>query len=80
MMVVPVQIEPAFTAGTARALFEGDYALDPVGNPNYDVSADGSRFLMITSAGDAGASDTPSQIHVVLNWSEALKARAPTGQ
>ncbi len=43
-----------------------------VGNErNYDVSADGQRFLMVldTSAGE---------LHVVINWFEELKSRAPT--
>jgi hypothetical protein len=46
--------------------------------PNYDVSPDGQRFLMIkpNDAGDAA----PAQINVVLNWFEELKRLAPTGK
>jgi Tol biopolymer transport system component/tRNA A-37 threonylcarbamoyl transferase component Bud32 len=45
---------------------------------NYDVSADGKRFIGVIASGvtDSG---TPrvSQIHVVLNWLEELKQRVP---
>jgi hypothetical protein len=45
---------------------------------NYDVSADGKRFIGVIASGvtDSG---TPrvSQIHVVLNWQEELKQRVP---
>jgi len=40
--------------------------------PNYDVSPDGQRFLMITK-------ESKPQINVVLNWFEELKRRAPSG-
>jgi hypothetical protein len=39
----------------------------------YDLSADGSRFLMVKQ-GDASR---PSSIVVVQNWFEELKARVP---
>ena len=37
---------------------------------NYDVSPDGQRFLMIK---DSDTESFPSQINVVLNWTEELK-------
>ena len=47
MMAVDVATEPTFTAGIPRMLFEGKYltAIEPV--PNYDISRDGQRFLMV---------------------------------
>ena len=39
---------------------------------NYDVTADGQRFVMVDPA--------PSEIHVVLNWFEELKRRAAAKQ
>ena len=45
--------------------------------PNYDVSADGQRFLMVKPSEQAQAA--PTQISVVLNWFEELKRRVPTG-
>jgi hypothetical protein len=43
--------------------------------PNYDVSRDGQRFLMV-KAGAAGEA-APTQINVVFNWFEELKRLVP---
>ena len=43
---------------------------------NYDVRADGQRFLMIQPIEQEGALN---QINVVMNWFEELKRRVPTG-
>jgi hypothetical protein len=77
MMAVDITTEPAFSAGMAKMLFQGQYQPNPVMNANYDVSADGQRFLMVkpTSAQDAA----PTQINIVLNWIEELKQRVPPG-
>lgn len=43
--------------------------------PNYDVTRDGQRFLMVKPpAGNAAA----AQLNVVLNWHEELKRLVPT--
>jgi hypothetical protein len=42
---------------------------------NYDVSADGRRFLMLKDVGNSKADD----IVVVLDWVEELKAKVPGG-
>ncbi|MGA8607984.1 MAG: protein kinase [Candidatus Sulfotelmatobacter sp.] len=78
MMAVDISTQPSFTAGKPHMLFEGHYVPPPGTAPNYDVSPDGQRFLMIkpSEAGDAA----PSQINVVLNWFEELKRRAPTAK
>ncbi len=73
IMVVPLQIEPAFRPGTPRMLFAArSFASTPGGYPNYDVSLDGTRFIMI----ETDATER-NEIHVVLNWSEELKRLAP---
>jgi hypothetical protein len=46
--------------------------------PNYDVSPDGQRFLMVKSSEQEAAA--PTQINVVLNWFEELKQKVPTGK
>ena len=46
------------------------------GNPNYDVSLDGQRFLMVQSSARKNA--TPTQIVVVVNWHDELKRLVPT--
>jgi serine/threonine-protein kinase len=76
MMAVDIATQPGFAVGKPRMLFEGGYVPTPYTFPNYDVSSDGQRFLMLkpVEAGDAA----PTQIIVVLNWFEELKRRVPT--
>jgi eukaryotic-like serine/threonine-protein kinase len=78
MMAVDINTQAGFVAGKPRQLFEGHYLLNPIGNAraNYDVAADGQRFLMIKSLEQGQAA--PTQINVVLNWTEELKRLAPT--
>jgi Tol biopolymer transport system component len=78
MLAVEIATQPGFAASKPRVLFEGDYLPTPLSFPNYDVSPDGQRFLMLKSneAGDAA----PTQINVVLNWFEELKRRVPAGK
>jgi len=45
--------------------------------PDYDVSPDGQRFLMLKPVEQEQA--TLTQINVVLNWTEELKRLVPTG-
>jgi predicted Ser/Thr protein kinase len=76
MMAVDVTIQPAFSAGKPSVLFEGAYVRTPRSLPNYDVSPDGQRFLMLEGSEQGQA---PTQINVVLNWFEELKRRVPSG-
>jgi hypothetical protein len=78
MMAVEIVTQPGFTAGKLRMLFEGQYQLTPGAFPNYDVSPDGQRFLMLKPTEQAQAA--PTQINVVLNWFEELKQKVPTGK
>ncbi|MCH8153269.1 MAG: protein kinase [Planctomycetes bacterium] len=78
MMVVAVELGPAFTAATPQVLFEGRYrwVFDP-GSPEYDVSADGQRFLM---AQPREQEADITHLNLVLNWFEELKQRVPGGE
>jgi eukaryotic-like serine/threonine-protein kinase len=76
MMAVDIATQPSFAAGKPRMLFEGKYQPTPGTAPNYDVSPDGQRFLMLKPSGSAEAA--PTQINVVLNWFEELKQKVPT--
>ena len=78
MMAVDITTQPGFAAGKPRMLFEGRYRPTPVTSPNYDVSSDGQRFLMLKPSEQAQAA--PTQINVVLNWFEELKRRVPPKQ
>jgi len=75
MMVVEVSNQTSFTASKPRLLFEGKFLLTPATSPNYDVSPDGQRFLMVQAAEPEQQSAT--QINVVFNWFEELKRRVP---
>jgi eukaryotic-like serine/threonine-protein kinase len=75
MMAVDIAAQPGFTAGKPRMLFEAPYALSSA--PNYDVSPDGQRFLMLKPIEQEQAG--PTQINVVLNWFEELKQKVPVG-
>ena len=77
-MMVAVTLRPAFRAGKPQLLWTGHYShgmstsCGPPGttSSNYDVTPDGQRFLMIT---DSEQDATPTQVNVVLNWTEELK-------
>jgi len=73
MMAVDIVTQPTPRPGKPHVLFERVFAK---GGPwrNYDVSLDGSRFLMLKPTKE----DVPlPQLNVVLNWTEELKARVP---
>jgi eukaryotic-like serine/threonine-protein kinase len=80
MMAVEINGQASFAAGKPRQLFEGHYLLNDIGYAasNYDVSPDGQRFLMLKPIGQEQAA--PTQINVVLNWTEELKRLVPTGK
>jgi len=65
------------SVGPPTVVLEGNYLLDASTTravPNYDASADGTRFLMVSGAGAAGSLE---KLSVVLNWFEELKQRVP---
>ena len=71
MMRVEMDMGPPFRAGLPERLFEGPF-LNNVSR-NYDVTRDGTRFLMIKVPGLA----TRPRIHVVRNWEQELTERVP---
>jgi hypothetical protein len=73
MMAVDISTSPDIALSTPRLLFEQRYAYGRTTTlPNYDVSPDGRRFLMVKDESGLG------RLNVVLNWVEELKARVPT--
>jgi eukaryotic-like serine/threonine-protein kinase len=75
MMVADIVLQPSLTASKPRLLFEGQFLPSPATTPNYDVSRDGQRFLMVKA--DA-ASEAATQINVIFNWFETLKQAVPS--
>jgi serine/threonine protein kinase len=78
MMAVAVSTTPTFTAEHPRTLWEGRYShgmstsCGPPGatSSNYDVTADGQRFLMIKD--DAPYTAVSKQVIVVLSWADEV--------
>jgi hypothetical protein len=77
MMAVDVTLQPTFTAGKPRVLFQGPYfaSVFPFTGTAYDVSPDGQRFLMVKQNEQAAAA---VPLNVVVNRFEELRRRAPT--
>jgi serine/threonine-protein kinase len=57
--------------GSPQVLFEGTYAWAGGNSHSYDVTPDGSRFLMAKTPPESA----PRQAYVVLNWLEEMKRR-----
>jgi serine/threonine-protein kinase len=73
MMAVEFSTGPEPTLSPPRLLFERDYSYgSAVTRANYDVTADGQRFVMVKEEGSGGG-----RLNVVLNWFEELKQRVP---
>jgi hypothetical protein len=75
---VPVDVAGGvrFRVGTPTKLVEGRYVVGPLNSGrNYDVSTDGSRFLMVKEEASTNATPAPREIVVVQNWTEELKRR-----
>ncbi len=79
MFSVSTTTTPTLTVGKPILLFEGSYYVSPTGSPRaqYDVTADGKRFLMLASA-PAGAAGGRARFVVVQNWFTELQQRVPT--
>ena len=75
MMAVNVTTQPTFSAGKPRLLFESAEYERVSTTPNYDVSLDGQRFLMV----QASEQQSAPQLNVVVNWFEELKQKVPAG-
>jgi hypothetical protein len=73
-MVVPIETDPVFSAGSPRLLFEyaDVQASGTVGFPNYDVSPDGKTFVVVKRPPPV------TEFNVVLNWFEELERRVPS--
>jgi serine/threonine-protein kinase len=73
-LAVPVSTAGALSVGDARKLFDLRAASGRSTNhAAYDVSPDGRRLLVLRLDPRA----IPTEIHVVLNWFEELRAKVP---
>ena len=72
-----------FTYGNPRTLFEGAYAndvFDPGGGPTYALSPDGLRFVMLKEQAASNESAAPTEIVVILNWTDELQRVLPAAR
>jgi dipeptidyl aminopeptidase/acylaminoacyl peptidase len=78
LFAVSTATHPSIKVGQPRLLLEKPFYVAPTGSPRpqYDVSADGQRVLMLANVGDSPAS-THSRLFVVQNWFEELKRTIP---
>ncbi len=60
--------------GQPQRLFETPDFTAVGGQGEYDVSADGQRFLTVAPADDAAAAEPPT-VRVVQNWYEEFRNR-----
>jgi Tol biopolymer transport system component len=67
-MAVDVRTGPALAVGKPRLLFEGDFLMT---HHDYGLLPDGRHFIMIQPLGKT----PPTELHVVVNWSDELKSR-----
>ncbi len=67
-MAVDVKTRPALAVSKPQLMFEGDYVLS---HHDYGILPDGRHFVMIQPVGKK----PPTELHVVVNWSEELKTR-----
>jgi hypothetical protein len=85
-MAAPVQFAPTFGAGNPTVLFDApsmvlDGRLIANTGRTYDVSRDGSRFLLLKDDGAAAARQAGRPgIIVVQNWFQELKAKLPVAR
>jgi hypothetical protein len=73
MMARAIESEPKFRPGKLAPLFEGKFYRPDLPAARYDIAPDGQHFVMVQDV-ESG----PTQIHIVQNWFEELKARVPT--
>jgi len=80
--MMAVRVDPrgsAWSAGSPMKVFERPYATGtPVSGRNYDLSADGKRFLMVKQP--PGSQATAPQIVLVQHWVEELERLVPVAR
>ena len=78
-VVVSVNTQPSFTVGNPVPVPRGAFkSLGPGFARNNDIMPDGKRIIGVIQAGQTPSDGNTTQILVVLNWFEELKARVPT--
>jgi serine/threonine-protein kinase len=78
IMALSVRLGAEAVLGTPQVAVKGPYAVALNSGRHYDVSVDGQRFLMLVDAPTPdGQKPEAPEMHLVLNWTEELKAKVP---
>ena len=80
MFVVSVTTEPTLTVERPMELFQEPYYISPTGSPRpqYDVTPDGQRVLVLVSTRGTSASVARPRMVVVQDWFDELRRLVPT--
>jgi hypothetical protein len=73
MMAARVGAGPSLRFDSPRVLFEGEFEQGGHVTPDYDLTPDGSRLLMIEPSHDA--EPAPSRLVVIDNWFAELRQK-----
>ena len=77
LMVVPIETEPNFAAGTPEVAVENQYYISQAAR-SYDIAPDGQRFLFIKEGtGQTTEGQSGPQLILVQNWFEEVKRLVP---
>lgn len=82
MVFVDVTARPSFSVSAPRRLFSAARYTVSGEFRNWDIHPDGTRFVMVDKGTAQAESEAPrrlSDVWIVTNWFEELKARAPGG-
>jgi Tol biopolymer transport system component len=79
MFAVSITTTPTLTVGSPVELFQRPYYISPTGSPRpqYDITADGQRLVMLAPGPGLTSTLGGSRIVVVQNWREELKRLVP---
>jgi len=71
MMAAPtVMARDGLSIGAPAVLFDGPFVAGQPGLPNFDVSSDGQRFLMVQPGPDEA---TARPLHIIVDWFDDLR-------
>ena len=77
LLKAAVQTDPTLSIGVPEVLFENDSIILGPEARNYDISADGTQFLMLKFVQNQSGSALNRELIIVENWFEELKRLAP---
>jgi hypothetical protein len=78
LVAVEVETEGGFSVGEERVLFPAGMYRSELGHPQYDVAADGQRFVMLRVVGMAEEVPDPPMV-MIMNFFAELEQRLGGG-